>query len=494
MKAGNNLLMPGTKDQTAKIIDAVKNGKLNEHVLDENVATILKIVLQSLSFKGVHFSNKPDLKQHAQISRQAAAESMVLLKNNDHALPLKNTAKRIALFGNHGYDLIAGGTGSGDVTKAYSISLNQGLVNAGYLPDNELQKNYTDYLADYSAKHPKKNPIQEIMNPTPFAGEYLLDKNMINQKAMGSDYAIVYIGKNAGEGKDRNIVDDYELTAEEKERITNISEAFHKQHKPVIVVLNIGGVINVTSFRDQVDAILLAWQPGMEGGNAIADVLSGKVNPSGKLATTFPAAYNDVPSAKNFPGKEFPEKATPGMFGQKSVPAEVTYEEGIYVGYRYYSTFDVKPAYEFGYGLSYTSFSYSNVKLSASTFDKKITATVNITNTGKVAGREVVELYLSAPANKLDKPAEELKGFAKTALLQPGKSQTIKFTLLPNDLVSFDTNSSSWIAEAGKYTVKIGASSLDIKSSASFTLSKELVTEKDHKALTPQVSIKELKK
>ena len=140
-------------------------------------------------------------------------------------------------------------------------------------------------------------------------------------------------------------------------------------------MLNIGGVIDVASFRDKVDAILLAWQPGEEGGNAIADILSGKVNPSGKLATTFPASYNDESSAKNFPGKEFPEKATTGMFGMKQIPAEVTYEEGIYVGYRYFNSFSVKPAYEFGYGFSYTNFDYSPVKLNTSDFDGKLTAT-----------------------------------------------------------------------------------------------------------------------
>jgi beta-glucosidase len=275
--------------------------------------------------------------------------------------------------------------------------------------------------------------------------------------------------------------------------ITNVSGAFHGKHKPVIMVLNIGGVIDVSSFQDKVDAVLLAWQPGQEGGNAIADVLSGKVNPSGKLATTFPASYNDVSSARNFPGKEFPEKATTGMFGMKAIPGEVTYEEGIYTGYRYANTFNVKPAYEFGYGLSYTKFSYSPVQLSASSFGDKITATVTITNTGQAAGKEVVELYLGAPAKKLDKPSEELKAFAKTDLLQPGKSQKITFTLSADDLASFETDVSSWIAEAGDYTIKVGASSLDIKSTASFNLSKELVVEKAHKVLVPQTTIDELK-
>lgn len=177
----------------------------------------------------------------------------------------------------------------------------------------------------------------------------------------------------------------------------------------------------------------------------------------------------------------------------KQMPGEVTYEEGIYVGYRYFNTFGVKPAYEFGYGLSYTTFTYSPVKLNASSFNGQLTAAVTITNTGKVAGKEVVQLYLSAPSNKLDKPSEELKGFAKTSLLQPGKSETITFALGPSELASFDTNSSSWVADAGNYTVKIGASSLNIKSTASFNVTKDIVVEKDHKALSPQVNINELK-
>ena len=417
---------------------------------------------------------------------------MVLLKNAGNSLPIKNSAS-IALFGNHAYDLIAGGTGSGDVNKAYAISLAQGLTSAGFTVDKDVQQNYVGYLNDYAAKHPKKNALAEIMNPTPYPSEYTFDKNVINQKAMASDVAIVYIGRNAGEGNDRKVADDYDLTNLEKELVTNVTDAFHAQHKLVIAVLNVGGVIDVVSFRDKVDAILLAWQPGQEGGNAITDVLSGKVNPSGKLATTFPRSYSDEASAKNFPGKEFPEKATTGMFGMKSIPGEVAYEEGIYVGYRYFNTFGVKPAYEFGYGLSYTSFSYSPVKLNASSFNGKITATTTVTNTGKVAGKEIVQLYVAAPSNKLDKPSEELKGFAKTGLLRAGQTQTITFSLSPQDLASFDTNSSSWVAEAGNYTVKIGASSKDIKSTGSFILSKDLVVEKDHKALAPKVTINELK-
>jgi beta-glucosidase len=493
MNARNNLLMPGSADQSKKIMDAVQSGALSEAVLDENIAGILRIILGSPAFSGYKYSDQPDLRRHASLSREAATEGMVLLKNEDHSLPIAQKVKNVALFGIDGYELIAGGTGSGDVNKAYKVSLAQGLANAGYHVDPDLQKAYGSYLADYKAKHPKKSFFEEFRNPTPPAPEYLVDNDLLARKAASADLAILSIGRNAGEGKDRKLEEDYYLSDTEKVVVSAIANAFHAQHKKVVVVLNIGGVIDVMAWRDQVDAILLAWQPGLEGGNAITDVLSGKVDPSGKLATTFPAKYEDVPSAKNFPGKEFPEKATPGgMFGPR-VPAEVTYQEGIYVGYRYYSTFHVKPAYEFGYGLSYTRFSYSDLKLSSSTFTGTLTAAVTVTNTGNFAGKEVVELYLSAPATKLDKPVEELRAFGKTGLLKPGESQTLHFLLTPADLASFDTPSGSWVAEGGQYTVKIGASSADIKQTATFTLPADLVVEKDHKVLAPQVTIDELK-
>ncbi|HXB43895.1 MAG TPA: beta-glucosidase [Puia sp.] len=494
MKAGNNLLMPGTPDQSKKIMDAVKNGTLDEKVLDENVAGILNTLLKSPSFKSYKYSNTPDLKKHAALSRSAATEGMVLLKNNDNTLPLTKSMHTIALFGINGYELIAGGTGSGDVNKAYTVALDKGLSNGDYRVDTDLKDIFTGYLASEKAKHPKKSFFEEFMNPTPPIAELLADNVVVTKKANETDVALIAIGRNAGEGKDRKLPDDYYLTETELLQIKNVANEFHAQHKKVIVVLNIGGVIDVTAWRDDADAILLAWQPGLEGGNAITDVLSGKVNPSGKLATTFPAKYDDVPSAKNFPGKEFPEKATTGMMGMKAVPAEVTYEEGIYVGYRYYNTFNVKTAYEFGYGLSYTNFEYKNLSLSTTSFKNKITATITITNTGQVPGKEVVQLYITAPATNTDKPSEELKAFAKTHLLLPGKSQTLSFLISASDLASFDTKSSSWIAEAGDYAIKIGASSIDIKQTKTFKLEKELVAGKTTKALVPQVEINEMKK
>lgn len=492
VKAGNDLLMPGTPQQSQRIIDAVNHDSLDVKLLDQNIERILKIVLQSPSFKKFKYSDKPDLKKDAEVSRTAAEEGMVLLRNESSTLPLRNL-KNIALFGNTSYDIIAGGTGSGDVNKAYTISLLQGLANAGYHVDGELRNAYTGYLDTQKKLHPKKGFMEEFRNPTPPISEFLPGTDLINKEASEADIAIFTVGRNAGEGRDRKVENDFNLSDTEKVVIKSIADAFHAKNKKLVVVLNIGGVIEVASWRDNADAVLLAWQPGLEAGNAIANVLSGKVNPSGKLATTFPMRYEDVPSAKNFPGKEFPEQATQGNFGFRQMPAEVTYEEGIYVGYRYYNTFNVKPAYEFGYGSSYTNFDYSNLKLSSASFSKSIKATVSVRNTGKVAGKEVVELYVTAPAKELDKPAEELKGFAKTKLLQPGESQTITFTLDAADLASFNANSSSWIAEAGQYTVKIGSSSLNIKQTAVFGLAKDLIVEKDHKVLAPQVQINELK-
>ena len=490
MKAGNDLIMPGTAQQSERIISAAQHDSLSTKVLDENVARMLEIILKSPSFKGYRFSNKPDLTKDAAVSRMAASEGMVLLKNESNTLPFVK-GKKIAVFGNTSYDIIAGGTGSGDVNKAYTISLVQGLTNAGYTADEALKNAYVQYISDVKAKRPKPRGFFDTPKPI---DEMMISNDTVSQKANEADVAILTIGRNAGEGADRKLENDYYLSDAEKGLINSVSEAFHAKGKKLVVVLNVGGVVEVASWRDKVDGILLAWQPGLEAGNAIADILSGKVNPSGKLATTFPVDYKQVPSANNFPGKEFPEKAVEGNFGRKQIPAEVVYEEGIYVGYRYYNTFDVKTAYEFGYGLSYTKFNYSNLILSSASFNGKLTATLTVTNTGKVAGKEVVQLYISAPPGKLAKPSEELKAFAKTGLLQTGKSQTIKFVIDANDLASFDTGSTAWIAEAGKYTIKAAASSTDIKKTASFQLSKDIVVEKCNKVLTPQIEINELKK
>ena len=497
MVAGNDMLMPGTPDQTKAIVNAVKEGKLDVAVLDRNVERILNIMLQSPRFKGHKYSNKPDLKAHVQVTRQAASEGMVLLKNENGALPLGSGIKNIAAFGNTSYDIIIGGTGSGFVNKAYSISLSEGLQNVGFTQNEELHSLYSNYLKLTKEGRPPLRGFMAIMGSKPVE-ELNLNQDIINGMANVTDAAIITIGRNSGEGSDRiNAKGDFQLNDYEQQLIKIVTTAFKAKNKKAIVILNVGGVVETASWRDLPDAILLAWQGGQEAGNSIADVLSGKVNPSGKLAITFPVSYEDVPSSKTFPGKELASDKSAGSGPlssfMRNVPAVVTYDDGIYVGYRYYETFKVKPAYEFGFGLSYTNFTYSNLKLSSPRFTGTISVTVDIKNSGTVAGKEVAELYLTAPAVKLDKPSLELKGFAKTKLLQPGESQTLSFVIDSRRLSSFDPATSSWVAEAGKYDVKIGASSRDIRQSAFFSLAKDLTVKKETASLIPQEKINELK-
>ncbi len=484
--AGNDLLMPGTTAQSKAIVDAVDSGKLNVKLLDRNVEKILNIILISPSFKNYIASGKPDLKNDAAITRNAAAESMILLKN-ENVLPIASK-KKIALFGNTSYVLIAGGTGSGDVHKAYTVSLKQGLEAGGFSINDKLASGYEDYIKVQNANRPK--PRNFFMLPPPIP-EMKYDVDIVKQAADESDVAIFTLGRNAGEGADRKVDNDFNLSDDEHTLLKQISEAFHKKGKKLIVVLNIGGVVETASWRDEADAILLVWQPGLEGGNSITDVLSGKQNPTGKLATSFPLKYDDVPSAKSFPGHELdPTAPSVPMRGK---PSEVIYEDGIYVGYRYYQTFHVKTSYPFGFGLSYTKFKYSDLNLSSNSFKDHLQASVTVTNTGKVNGREVVELYLSAPADKINKPEEELKGFTKTRVLNPGESQTVVINLDVSSLASFNTQLTRWVADAGTYKVKIGASAEDIRLTKDFKLDSEIDLQQLNKVLVPQVEIKEIK-
>ena len=489
--AGNNLIMPGSPMHSKAIVDAVNNGKLSEKTLDQNCEEILNIILKSPIFNKYKFSDSPPLAENAKVSRMAAAESMVLLKNNDNTLPLTRSTS-LAVFGNNQLDLVAGGTGSGDVNKMYTVPLAEGLFKAGFALQPDLYLSYSSFLSEEKSKRPQRSLLEELMSPPVPIAEMQVDQKTIDKAAKTSAVALIAIGRNAGEGNDRKVEDDYSLTNQERELISAVSKAFHAEKKKVIVTLNIGGVIDVAQWRDDVDAILLAWQPGLEGGNAMADVIFGSVNPSGKLATTFPMTYEDEITAKNFPGREIPGTEKPGLFGQKQVDAEVIYEEGIYVGYRYYTTSGVKTAYPFGYGLSYSSFDYSDIQLGQVSADGSLQAKVTITNNGKFPGKEVVQLYVSAPSTKLDKPSKELKAFAKTNALKPGESQDITFKLNASDLASFDASTTSWVAHAGDYKISVGDAEKNIKSAA-FKLPKDLVTQKVHKVITPKAALKELR-
>jgi len=469
-KAGNDLMEPGNQNEIDRIIAGVQDGTISQEELDRNVRNMLTYIVRTPRFKGYEFTNKPDLKAHAQVARKAAGESIVLLRNNG-ALPLAGSEK-VALYGVSAIDFVAGGTGSGDVNKAYVVNMVEALEGAGFTLEKALRDFYFAYLKYDKAKSKLSGNGGSWFSPrrTP---ETAIPANAIDSHAKANDVAVVVLGRNAGEGADRKMMDDFELTAVERELLQNVSASFHAAGKKVVVILNVGGVIETNSWKNLVDAIVLPWSPGQEGANAVADVLTGKVNPSGKLPMTFPVNFMDHPSSANFPYNYTASASRGFSWGPRQPQKDVDvtrYEEGIWVGYRHFVTRDVEVSYPFGYGMSYTSFAYSKpvVKAVADGF----VATVTVKNTGSVAGKEVVELYVSAPDGGLEKPARELKAFGKTKKLQPGESQTLTLKVSAYELASFNEAASAWEAAAGKYNVQFGASVDDIRCAAPFTLKK----------------------
>ena len=467
MRARNDILMPGTAIQQRAILEAVQSGMLDEGVLDQNIGIILDTVLKSPAFKKYRHTDQPDLENNAKLAREAAADGMILLRNKSNALPLP-AHSRVALFGNSSYDTFIGGTGSGDVNEAYSVSLYQGFSDAGFILNEALRIEYTNYISAEKAQRPPREGIEAMFPEVPVP-ERDISTVELDRLVVEADIAVVTIGRSSGEFMDRKAENDFYLSNREKKLLGDISKAFHAKQKKVIVVLNIGGVVETASWRGMVDAILLSWQPGQEAGHAIVDVLSGKVNPSGKLADTFSISLEDYPAAANFPGvvleTAVPEDQSTQIGARDS---EVRYKDGIFVGYRYFNTYKIRTAYPFGYGLSYTRFKYSKLRLSDREFKDKLTISISITNTGKTAGREVVQLYVTAPYDSLPKPESELRAFTKTRVLQPGESQSLEFELTAKDLSSYEEESSAWVADAGKYIVKVGASSRDIRQQREF--------------------------
>ena len=292
-------------------------------------------------------------------------------------------------------------------------------------------------------------------------------------QASANDAAIITIGRGSGEFLDRES-SNFNISDVNKAMIAGVSRAFRAAGKPVIVVLNIGGAVETASWSKNADAVLCAWQGGQEGGNSVTDVLTGKANPSGKLTMTFPVRYEDHASTANFPVDIRAEKdMTIGNKGpkyDKKLVDYTPYEEDVYVGYRYFDSFDKNVAYPFGYGLSYTTFDYNNAEVSLD--GDKVTVTVKVTNTGDRAGKEVVQLYASdAKAKERNKPEKELRGFAKTAELAPGQSETVSISFDVNDLASFDAAKSAWRRDAGTYNLLVGASSRDIRSTLPLEIS-----------------------
>ena len=490
MRAGNDMLQPGTQTQFDQIMAAIKDGSLSEAELDVCVRRCLELVLRSPKMKGYAYSNEPDLTAHAAVTRQSALEGMVLLENKG-VLPLKDV-KKVAVFGCTSYDFVAGGTGSGNVNRAYTVSLLDGLKNAGFVVDDSKKDQYLKHIADEQAAFQASLPNDgtSAFYPTPRPSEIVPAAAELNASAKANDIAIITFGRNSGEFFDRSAA-DFSLSAKERKLLQDVTAAFHKAGKKVVVVLNIGGVIETASWKNIPDAILLAWQAGQEGGNSVTDILTGKQSPSGRLPMTFPVRLTDAGSSSNFP-----IDADTGIYfvnrrediGQKDVDQTV-YAEDIYVGYRWFDKKGMEVSYPFGYGLSYTTFDFAEpaVKAAGDGFE----ASVKVTNTGAVAGKEVVQLYVSAPAGGLDKPVRELKAYAKTRELQPGESEVVTLKVDGYGLASFNEATSAWEAAAGEYTLAFGASSRDLRATVPFTLA-DAKAWPAHNVLAPQQPIQKL--
>ena len=305
-QAGNDMLMPGTDMQIDTLLSALEDGRLAEAVLDRNLLNVLRIIRRCPSFRNQGTTN-PDgqnlqqmLKNHADLARSAAAKGMVLLKNDNGALPLNRVGQRVALLGKGSYDTYVGGTGSGRVSRAYAVMLNDALVQAGYTPDAAVTNLYTEHI-----RHSRSVQPEESTWYMPYVSELEWSRSELQDMARNNDLCIITLQRMAGEGGDRHLTEgDYYLTSVERSLIRDASEAFHKQGKPVVLLLNIGASVELTDVCAYPDAILLTWLPGQEAGHAITDVLTGIQQPQGKLPMPFYVRYEDVPSAANFPSSD----------------------------------------------------------------------------------------------------------------------------------------------------------------------------------------------
>lgn len=406
------------------------------------------------------FGNMPAL------ARKAAAEGIVLLKNNN-ALPYKLDTK-ISVFGRCQLDYFYVGYGSGgDVNAPYFVNVIDGIKNAG--------GHVNEWLLEYYKDFTKNNPA-----PHGFWGHWpmnfeepSLDDKMIERASEESDVALVVIGRAAGEDRENTLTKgSYYLTDEERTLLDNVCNHFSN----VTVLLDCGNIIDMQwalDYEERLRGIIYAWQGGMESGNAIADVLFGRVNPSGRLTDTIAVRYEDYPSAMHFGNKLFN-----------------TYVEDIFVGYRYFETFSKEKAlFPFGYGLSYTNFDIEVLDFKAD--NDKIKVEVRATNIGDVAGKEVVELYASVPQGKLSKPVMSLVAFDKTINLEPKESQKITLEVPVYLLASFDDTGAtghkySYILEKGEYKFFIGENVRDVDEAGSFELKEDRVLEELEAVCAPK--------
>lgn len=470
--AGNDMLMPGSAADYLKLAPLFSKCPVEDEI-KLSCQRILRMMLQTPAFAGYRYSSAPDLAAHAQVARRTAGEGIVLLKNENNALPFGTDVQQVALFGSLAYRTIPGGTGSGAVSSTNISRLPAALVAAGYQLDNTLMDAYEAHIKKEGTDNTGGGMLGQQISAAKLPGEMDLTLADIEGYVDNNQMAVVVIGRSATEATDRD-EKEFFLRSEELALIQDVCTAFHTAGKRVAVILNVAGVVETASWKHLPDAILLPFLGGQECGNALADVLSGAVNPSGKLPMTFPVSYRDHASATNFPiGTNIGEDAT-------------RYEEDIWVGYRDFDAFDKAVSYEFGYGLSYTTFQYSDLGVTPSGDDIELRLTV--TNTGNVPGKEVVQFYSSAPEFWLnEKPNRELKAFAKTRLLMPGESETLITVISKDDLASFDADNNQWVVDAGTYTFTASASSR--KHRLSTAVQMEYRSRAVNDILAPQVAL-----
>lgn len=411
-------------------------------------------------------------KRNMERSRKIAAQGMVLLSNNG-VLPIRETGKKIALFGNGARRTVKGGTGSGDVNSRFVVNVEQGLKETGFtVTTGEWMDRYDEKVeaarAAYFAEIKKAAEAGGMaafmkMFTDPFMEPPMIPVTEEDIAGTKADIAIFVLARNSGEGKDRRpVAGEYDLFDVEKESIRLLADAYQN----LIVVLNVGSVIDTRFLRsvEGISAILLMSQAGNIGGYALADVMTGRAAPGGRITTTWAERYEDYPGAADFSH----------MNGDID---DEYYKEGIYVGYRYFDTFNVTPAYPFGYGLGYTTFSTEVREVSADA--GKVSLKVKVTNTGKnYFGREVVQVYYSAPQGTLEKPYQELAAYKKTGELAPGECEIMEISYPTARMASYDEKKASWVLEAGTYFVRVGADSRHTHICAAIVLDADAVTEK----------------
>ncbi len=434
VNAGNDINMPGSATDPDLIIAAAENGTLDMTMLDKACANVLGLVVKCPVFTNPEHGKRIDFTGHGAVAKQAATQTMVLLKN-EQALPLAGEMT-LAVFGNGAFKTVYGGAGSGSVQARKPVCIAEGLQNS----DTFEVYNYVKHPFRGAQEHSALDPTLDIEVTEAYAAEC----------ADNAATAVIVISRGSTEGADRmDMEGDFSLNATERDMIERVSTAFHAKGKKVIVLLNTGSPIEMLSWQDSVDAVLWTGYAGERIGTAVAEVLCGNVTPSAKTTITWPATYFSTPASQYFPGTS----------------TDTAYYEDIYVGYRYYSTFGVDVAYPFGYGLSYTTFTYSDFDVQKQA-DGTLIATCRVTNTGAYAGREIVQIYVSKPETTLEQAEIELAGFAKTALLQPGESETVTIRITTDALESYDTENSCYFIDGGDYTFSLAASATDIKATA----------------------------